>query len=160
MERLESYNKWIKDNDYDEKITPKLGMKQHNFPTRYLSLQMYQRSVDSGLGLPFNIASYSLLLHMISQISNMVPHEFIWTGGDTHIYNNHTDQLKELINRESRELPLLKLNSNIKDIYDFRYDDIIIGSPHADCNGYNESGEVYIIYWFLGRRTLRTGPVE
>jgi len=133
-ERLNSYNKWINDNNYDKNIDPKLGMKQHKFPTRYLSLQMYQRSVDSGLGLPFNIASYSLLLHIISQITNMIPNEFIWTGGDTHIYNNHTEQLKELINRESLDLPTLKLNSNIKNIYDFRYDDIIIENynPHKN----------------------------
>jgi len=121
-ERLERFNKWVEENGKDSNMT----MDEHNFPTRLVSLQMYQRSVDTGLGLPFNIASYSLLLHMISQIVNMIPHEFIWTGGDTHIYNNHVEQLEEILKRESFELPTLKLNHNIKSIYDFRYEDIII----------------------------------
>lgn len=101
-------------------------MDQNNFPDRKLSVQMYQRSVDVGLGISYNIAEYALLLHMVSQVVNMIPYEFIWVGGDTHIYNNHMKQVKEIISRESYSLPTLKLNKNIESIYDFRYDDIII----------------------------------
>lgn len=117
-ERLEEYKK---------KTNHEIGnMDDNNFPDRKLSLQMYQRSVDSALGLPFNIAEYSLLLHMIAQIVNMVPDEFVWVGGDTHIYNNHFEQMKEIISRDSYPLPTIKLNENIESIYDFRYEDIII----------------------------------
>lgn len=100
--------------------------KLDKFPERKLSLQMYQRSVDSALGLPFNVAEYSVLLHMIAQVVNMIPDEFVWVGGDTHIYNNHFEQMKEVISRDSYELPTLKLNKNIESIYDFRYEDIVI----------------------------------
>lgn len=125
-ERYNLFKKWISDNNYNIDGEPKKLMKKYNFPDRYLSLQLYQRSTDTGLGLPFNISEYSLLLHMISQVSNMIPNEFIWTGGDTHIYNNHIEQLQELIKRDGYPLPELKLNKNIKSIYDFRYDDIKI----------------------------------
>jgi thymidylate synthase len=100
--------------------------KMDKFPERKLSIQLYQRSCDAGLGLPFNIAEYSLLLHMVAQVVNMIPDEFIWVGGDTHIYNNHFDQLKEIIQRDSYSLPTIKLNQNIENIYDFRYEDIVI----------------------------------
>lgn len=100
--------------------------KLDKFPERKLSLQMYQRSCDSGLGLPFNISEYSLLLHLMAQVVHMIPDEFIWVGGDTHIYNNHIDQLKELVKRDSYPLPTIKINKNIGSIYDFRYEDIII----------------------------------
>lgn len=109
-------------------------MDEINFPERRLNLQLYQRSVDTGLGLPFNISEYSLLLHLIAKSVNMIPYEFIWTGGDVHIYNNHIDALKEVISRESYDLPKLKLNENIKNIYDFRYDDIEIENYQAHPN--------------------------
>ena len=100
--------------------------KLDKFPERKLSLLMMQRSVDVMLGLPFNISEYSLLLHMISQIVHMIPDEFVWVGGDTHIYNNHIEQSKEILSRDSFELPILKINKNIGSIYDFRYEDIIV----------------------------------
>lgn len=100
--------------------------KMDKFPERKLSLQLYIRSNDCGLGAPFNISEYALLLHMMAQISNMIPDELIYTIGDAHIYNNHIEQMKELMVRDSYSLPTLKLNKNIESIYDFRYEDIII----------------------------------
>ena len=89
-----------------------------------LSLQMYQRSCDMFLGVPFNIASYSLLLHMVAQVTRLQPHEFIHTLGDTHIYHNHFNQVKEQLSRKPLPLPQLKLNPNIKNIDEFKMEDI------------------------------------
>lgn len=89
-----------------------------------LSLQMYQRSCDIFLGVPFNIASYSLLLHMIAQVTDLEPGEFIHTLGDAHIYLNHFDQVKTQLAREPFPLPNLWLNPDIKNIDDFKMDDI------------------------------------
>jgi len=89
-----------------------------------LSLQMYQRSCDMFLGVPFNIASYSLLLHMVAQVTNKEPFEFIHTLGDAHIYINHLEQVKEQLARRPMLLPQLKLNPNIKNIEDFKMEDI------------------------------------
>jgi thymidylate synthase len=109
-------------------------MKDIKFPERKLNLQLYQRSCDVGLGISYNIAEYSLLLHMVAQIVNMIPNEFIWTGGDVHIYKNHTEQLLKINNRESYKPPTLKLNKNIDSIYNFRYDDIIIDNYQSHPN--------------------------
>lgn len=89
-----------------------------------LSCQLYQRSADLFLGVPFNIASYSLLTHMIAQVCDLEVGEFIWTGGDCHLYQNHIDQVNEQLSREAYELPKLWLNPEIKDIFDFTFDDI------------------------------------
>lgn len=91
-----------------------------------LSCQLYQRSADLFLGVPFNIASYSLLTYMIAQVTNTIPKEFIHTIGVAHIYENHIDQVKEQLTREPLELPQLVLNKNIKikSIFDFTIDDI------------------------------------
>jgi len=89
-----------------------------------LSLQMYQRSCDMFLGVPFNIASYSLLLRMVAQVTNLKAGEFIHTLGDSHIYLNHIEQVKEQLTRKPFKLPSLKLNSNIKNIDEFKMDDI------------------------------------
>ena len=89
-----------------------------------LSCQLYQRSADLFLGVPFNIASYSLLTHMIAQACDLEVGEFIWTGGDCHLYQNHIEQVNEQLSREAYELPTLWLNSDIKDIFDFTFDDI------------------------------------
>ncbi|OHA63910.1 MAG: thymidylate synthase [Candidatus Wildermuthbacteria bacterium RIFCSPLOWO2_01_FULL_48_29] len=89
-----------------------------------LSLQMYQRSCDMFLGVPFNIASYALLLHMIAQVTNLKPGEFIHILGDTHIYHNHFDQVKEQLKRTPYPLPTLSLNPQVKDIDEFGMDDI------------------------------------
>ncbi len=89
-----------------------------------LSLQMYQRSCDMFLGVPFNIASYSLLLHMVAQVTSLEPYEYIQTLGDAHIYHNHLEQVKEQLKRKPFPLPKLKLNPDIKNIDDFKMEDI------------------------------------
>lgn len=88
-----------------------------------LSLQLYQRSGDIFLGVPFNIASYSLLLMMVTQVTGLEPGEFIHTIGDAHIYLNHIDQINEQLSRIPYELPQMKINPNIKNIQDFKYKD-------------------------------------
>ncbi len=89
-----------------------------------LSLFMHQRSCDMFLGVPFNIASYSLLLHMVAQVTGLTPHEFVHSLGDTHIYNNHFDAVKEQLAREPYPFPTLKLNPEVKDIFSFKMEDI------------------------------------
>jgi len=91
-----------------------------------LSLQMYQRSCDMFLGVPFNIASYSLLLHMMAQVTGLQPGEFVHTLGDAHIYHNHFDQVKEQISREPLPLPQVELNPEVNDIDGFTMDDITL----------------------------------
>lgn len=97
-----------------------------------LSLQLYQRSADVFLGVPFNIASYCLLLHMVAQVCNLKVGEFIHTFGDVHIYNNHINQVNLQLTREPRPLPTLKLNPDRKDIFSFQYEDFSIDGydPH------------------------------
>ena len=97
-----------------------------------LSCQLYQRSCDTFLGVPFNIASYALLVHMIAQVCDLEVGDFVWTGGDVHLYSNHVDQAKLQLTRELRALPTLKLNPNVKDLFAFTMDDISIENydPH------------------------------
>jgi thymidylate synthase len=97
-----------------------------------LSCQMYQRSADFFLGVPFNIASYALLTLMVAQVCGLKPGEFVHTLGDTHLYLNHLDQAREQLAREPRTLPVMRLNPEVKDLFAFRYEDFALEGydPH------------------------------
>jgi thymidylate synthase len=97
-----------------------------------LSLQLYQRSADVFLGVPFNIASYALLTHMTAQAAGLRPGDFVHTFGDVHLYRNHVDQARLQLTREPRTLPALWLNPEVRDLFDFRYGDVEIRGydPH------------------------------
>lgn len=95
-----------------------------------LSCQLYQRSADVFLGVPFNIASYALLTLMVAQVCELQPGEFIWTGGDTHLYNNHLEQTQLQLSREPRPLPQMILNPDISSIFDFTYEDFKLENYH------------------------------
>jgi thymidylate synthase len=97
-----------------------------------LSCQLYQRSADVFLGVPFNIASYALLTQMIAQVCDLALGDFIWTGGDTHLYTNHLEQVELQLSRDFRDLPTLKINPSVKDIFAFTYEDfeLLNYNPH------------------------------
>lgn len=99
-----------------------------------LSCQLYQRSADTFLGVPFNIASYALLTHMVAQQTDLQPGEFIWTGGDTHLYSNHMEQARLQLGRRPRALPKLVIKRKPESIFDYRYEDFEISGydpePH------------------------------
>lgn len=151
LERLEIYDKMVTERggiDTDDLNTDEKLDRRH-VPRHKLSLQLYQRSADTFLGVPFNIASYSLILHMVAHVTNMVPGKFVHSFGDAHLYLNHSDKVNEFLQRTlpednikidfwdkrkdaslfvgnnfGPELPKIKLNPNVKDIFDFQYSDI------------------------------------
>jgi len=102
-----------------------------------LSCQLYQRSADVFLGVPFNIASYALLTMMIAQVCDLQPGEFFHTIGDAHIYLNHLEQVKLQLTREPRPLPTMKINPTVKDIFSFQYEDFVLENyhPHPHIKG-------------------------
>jgi thymidylate synthase len=102
-----------------------------------LSCQLYQRSADLFLGVPFNIASYALLNLMVAQVCGLKPGTFVHTFGDVHIYSNHSEQLKEQLSRSPKPLPQMKLNPEIKDVFDFKYEDFSLNGydPHPLIRG-------------------------
>lgn len=102
-----------------------------------LSLQLYQRSADVFLGVPFNIASYALLLLMVAQVTGLEPGEFVHTLGDAHIYTNHFEQIQLQLTREPRKLPRMKLNPEVKDLFSFQYEDfeLVDYDPHPHIAG-------------------------
>lgn len=110
-----------------------------------LNLWLYQRSADIFLWVPFNIASYAMLLLMVAQVTWLQPGEFVHTFGDAHSYSNHFDQIKEQLSREPREFPILNLNLNIKEIDDFKYEDIVLDwyDPHPVLRW-----EIANIWWY------------
>lgn len=97
-----------------------------------LSCQLYQRSADTFLGVPFNIASYALLTMMIAQVCDLAYGEFIHTFGDVHLYNNHIDQAHEQLSRTPKALPKMTINPEVRSIFDFKYEDFILSDYHPD----------------------------
>ena len=105
------------------KLQPCHALFQFYVADGKLSCQLYQRSADVFLGVPFNIASYALLTLMVAQVVGLQPGEFIWTGGDTHLYSNHLEQARLQLEREPRPLPQMRINPNVTDIFGFQYAD-------------------------------------
>jgi len=105
------------------KLPPCHALFQFYVADGKLSCSLYQRSADFFLGVPFNIASYALLTLMVAQVSGLQAGEFIWTGGDTHLYSNHMEQAKLQLSRDFRSLPQMEINPDVQDLFSFKYED-------------------------------------
>lgn len=118
-------------------LPPCHTLYQFNVTGDKLSLQLYQRSADTFLGVPFNIASYALFTMMIAQVVGLKPGTFVHTFGDVHVYSNHIDQVKEQLKRKPRPFPTMKINPKIKNIDDFKYEDFTLENydPHPPIRG-------------------------
>lgn len=119
------------------KLPPCHALFQFYVADGRLSLQLYQRSADCFLGVPFNIASYALLLLMVAQVTGLEPGEFVHTLGDAHIYRDHLEQVRLQLTREPRKLPVMTLNPEVKSLFDFRYEDFTLSDydPHPHIAG-------------------------
>lgn len=125
-------NAWNVADLPEMKLSPCHAMFQFYVAGGRLSCQLYQRSADVFLGVPFNIASYALLTMMMAQVCDLKPGEFIHTFGDVHIYSNHIEQVKLQLSREPRPLPVMTINPSVKDIFSFKYEDFHLSNydPH------------------------------
>ena len=124
--------------DVDEMALPPCHtMFQFYVADGKLSCQLYQRSADVFLGVPFNIASYALFTMMVAQVCNLEPGDFVHTFGDAHLYNNHMEQAQLQLTREVRSLPLMEINPDVKDIFSFKFDDFTLSNydPHPHIKG-------------------------
>jgi len=125
---------WNPADIYDMALPPCHVLFQFYVAEGLLSCQLYQRSCDVFLGVPFNIASYALLTMMVAQVTGYQPGEFVWTGGDVHIYLNHLEQAQEQLRRDPFPLPNMRLNPEVKEIDDFKFEDFSLSGylahPH------------------------------
>lgn len=130
-------NAWNVGDLKNMKLPPCHTFFQFYVANEKLSLQLYQRSADIFLGVPFNIASYALLLQMMAQVTGLQAGDFVHTFGDAHIYVNHLEQVRLQLSREPRPLPIMKINPEIKSIFDFRYEDFVLENydPHPHIKG-------------------------
>ena len=114
------------------KLPPCHALFQFYVANGKLSCQLYQRSADIFLGVPFNIASYALLTMMIAQVLDLKLGDFVWTGGDCHLYSNHLEQARLQLTRAPRTLPTMRLNPQVKDLFAFRFEDFTLQGydPH------------------------------
>ena len=131
------YSLWAEGDHKKFQSTMIAWCEENGIKTKRLDMQLYQRSADFCLGVPFNIASYSLFLMMVAQVTNMVPGEFVHTFGDAHVYSNHIEKAMEQVGRKPFPLPKMTLNKEVKDIFSFKLSDFVLtGYEHHPAISY------------------------